>query len=100
MGRAIRYKQESKPEYGQKAAQTWTFTFDPAPHPDRVRLQGECPVCGHPSEFPWPLNLVRDIAANSAELPVPVFCRCLETHPGSRGEPGCGRAWTLMVPRP
>lgn len=97
------YHEESKDEFGHRAAETWTFVYEPKDNPDLIRLNGKCPVCQHDVDYPYPLGLVRDTVFVEAKAPtihIPVICRCDTAHPKSHGEIGCGRSWKLEVPRP
>ncbi len=103
------FAEESSAALGEKAAATWTYDYLPAEDPDHVYLQGPCPHCRHHSEFRWPLYIVREDIARADEPEqeiqeaietVVVRCQCDKNHPGSNGEKGCGRYWTLTVAKP
>lgn len=104
-GGELPYEEVSSEQFGAAAAATWSFRFDPLVDPDQVILNGPCPRCGHPFEYPWPLVIVREEALLTREpgddvLDVTVVCRCRSTHPGAGSEAGCGATWTLTVPAP
>lgn len=104
----IEYLEESKAEYGEQAAATWTYDYVPASDPDHIAFDGRCPACGHDSPYDHPLTVLRqDVApegADSIELaapaPILVRCQCGVAHPKADGETGCGRYWTLTVAAP
>jgi hypothetical protein len=110
----IPYKEESSDGLGETAAKTWQYRYEPPDDPDSVLLTGPCPACEDTFVYDWPLEVVRaevavgkvadrgPVAAESDEstLAITVVCRCQVLHPGSNGEPGCGRSWTLNIPRP
>jgi hypothetical protein len=107
MAKPIPYLEESSSAMGELASKTWTYTFEPDPHPDTVRLVGLCPACDDAVDYPYPLGLVRSTVtvdrqteSDSDSMPIPVICRCKVAHPKANGERGCGRGWTLKVPRP
>lgn len=114
----MRYKEESDERLGQQAAASWRYRCEPADDPDRVILSGSCPKCRHSFDYDWPLVVVRQDAVTPGRVDqgdgaaepgsaawegageterIPVICRCRVTHPGSNGEKGCGRSWTLTV---
>ena len=103
----IPYHEETEASFGTAAASTWTYEYQPAEAPDHIHFSGKCPKCNHDAEYVWPLQIVRqnslesedDETENGADT-VLIRCQCGESHPESNGEQGCGRYWTLVVPRP
>jgi|ERR1035438_651639 hypothetical protein len=105
------YKEESSPSYGEEAARSWTYEYLPTGRPDHIAFDGTCPKCAHESTYRWPLFIIREdfeadqeeergqgsSATKSQPEPIVVRCQCSTDHPGSNGEKGCGRYWTLMV---
>ncbi len=103
MPKTVRYQEESNPELATTASAGWRFRFDPDDGPEWVVLAGACPKCGHEFEYRYPLVplvVAGELPDDRKVLTIRVRCRCSTRHPGSRGEAGCGRSWTLRVPRP
>ncbi|GIF04091.1 hypothetical protein [Actinoplanes siamensis] len=97
----VPYREETPPGWPEAVERTWAVEQIAG----GVRLSGDCPTCGHPTET----RVVTVIMAPGARPdprwtpptgpePVLVVCDCVQDHEGRpAGRTGCGRAAYLEL---
>lgn len=97
------YEEITDPSFATKAA----ASFEVLPTHGGVTLQGTCPRCTDPMDFPhvnrvYRLTLRRRSAAarhsGAEQNRVPMICTCTADHPGRpEGLDGCGAYWNVTL---
>jgi hypothetical protein len=102
----LAYEELTDPAFAVRAAEV----FSVRPVVGGVRLDGPCPRCGDPMDFPHVDQTYKKIrvgrrsgeARKSSDLGlVRMVCTCTGEHPGRpEGEDGCGAYWNLTLGPP